>query len=385
MSFAAPFSDPNYRALYIHIPFCVKRCIYCDFPTEAVAYNDPLIDEYVGQLAQTIGTYALRGLLDEVETIYIGGGTPSFIGPARLAKLLGALDETGVIANNKEFTIEANPESLTDQVVAVMGKYHVNRVSVGAQSFIDDELKALSRPHDSGMAISALDKALAAFNNVSLDIMCGIPHQTMDSLIESLDTAVGLGVQHISVYPLSVEEGTGLAEAISSQAFVIADDDQQADFMLSAKAYLLKHGFEHYEIASYARRGYRSAHNQAYWKSLPYLGIGKGAVGMGLAHGSRFRYSDQGIIEQLDAKGQALEDLMLGMRLMDGVPFDAIDQVQGLLPSTWECFLELEELQLVRRSGGYCQLTDRGWLLGNEVFMRILSIGDDEDGRQPDG
>ena len=198
-----------YKALYIHIPFCVSRCGYCDFATAAMPCEDRRIDDYIEQLVLEIRKQAKAGELSAIETAYIGGGTPTHIGAARMSSLLYALSVSMDLAKEGfEFTVEANPESLDERLVQDMWALGVNRLSIGVQSFDDSLLRVLGRDHDAERARRAIGEAQRRFENVSIDLMCGLPGQSDELFEASLREAVSLGVKHVSVYPLAIEPHT---------------------------------------------------------------------------------------------------------------------------------------------------------------------------------
>jgi oxygen-independent coproporphyrinogen-3 oxidase len=353
----------------MHIPFCAKRCAYCDFNTEAVAFGDPTIDAHIEGLVALLQDAKQRGLTDEIKTIYLGGGTPSYIGAERLQRLFDAIDIPVL-----EFTVEANPDSVDSRFITVLKDSGVNRISLGVQSFSDQELVALGRIHNSTQAVQAIKSLVEAFENTSIDLISGIPEQTVKSLLANLQRAVSLEIPHISVYPLTLESDTELFEAVAQGKTSIASDDEQAELLEAAADYLEGQGYEHYEIASYAHLGYQSRHNRAYWTAQPYLGLGRGAVGMYQAAGSRYRYSEQGIIEELDPREQAAEDLMLRLRLLEGAPEALVEQTCQELPDALDCLQQLIDLKLLEQKNGFLRFTKHGWLLGNEVFRRIWGL-----------
>ncbi|MEE0345849.1 MAG: radical SAM protein, partial [Adlercreutzia sp.] len=204
----------HYKALYLHIPFCVRRCGYCDFTTSAVERDSPAIDEYVESLVMDIRRASREGKLGAIETVYLGGGTPSYIGMRRLSMLLYALSMSMHLEPEVECTMEANPESLTAPMVRDIWALGVNRLSIGVQSFDDEVLRILGRAHDAEAARAAVRAAQERFKNVSVDLMCGIPGQSAESFAESVREAVALGVNHVSVYPLTIEPHTPFDRAI---------------------------------------------------------------------------------------------------------------------------------------------------------------------------
>ena len=430
------------EALYLHIPFCVSRCAYCDFATNACA-DEQRMDAYVEALCLQLRRAAKAGLLGQVKTIYIGGGTPTHLGSRRLNTLVYTLSLSVNLENVVEFTCEANPESIDERMVADLFSLGVNRFSIGAQSFDDAVLAAYGRIHDA----AAIDAALAAVrtrtNNISLDLICGGPGQSMESWTQDLRHAIDADVPHISIYPLTLEDGTPLTRRVEAGECEVADEDTQTDMMLEAERMLTAAGFERYEVASYAKPGSPSHHNTAYWTGAEYLGLGAGASSMlspesaeqaidagifeidrekagwgmhkascaraGSASGASVRAqhcpsdcvptqpcdadfaririaassddiafaeslgSPRAEIELLSARESAVEDLMLGMRRSIGVAREQVLAVEGA-PAVFE---RLEALGLVREQGARFVPTQRGWLLGNEVYGAIWSLAGD--------
>ena len=443
------------EALYLHIPFCVSRCAYCDFATNACA-DEQRMDAYVEALCLQLRRAAKAGLLGQVKTIYIGGGTPTHLGSRRLNTLVYTLSLSVNLENVVEFTCEANPESIDERMVADLFSLGVNRFSIGAQSFDDAVLAAYGRIHDA----AAIDAALAAVrtrtNNISLDLICGGPGQSMESWTQDLRHAIDVDVPHVSIYPLTLEDGTPLTRRVEAGECEVADEDTQTDMMLEAERMLTAAGFERYEVASYAKPGSPSHHNTAYWTGAEYLGLGAGASSM-LSAETAERVIDAGLfdmpddgddrwmhkassaraesasgafvraqdcpsdcaighpitddpsdctptqpcdadftririaassddiafaeslgcpraeIELLSARESAVEDLMLGMRRSIGVAREQVLAVEGALA----VFERLEALGLVREQGARFVPTQRGWLLGNEVYGAIWSLAGD--------
>lgn len=274
---ARSVEDQEVQALYLHIPFCVKRCAYCDFTTSAISRDNPLISRYMDALILLLDRLADAGILRSVRTAYVGGGTPT-IAADGLTKLVGAIKQVcpGVV----ELSCEANPESLDNDLPARLRDAGATRISLGVQSFEDRELASLGRIHDAAQACRAARAVLTAGLDLSCDLMCGIPLQDRASFSRSLDKVISLGAQHVSVYPLMVEEGTPLMHACESGRIPWPDEDLQADLMLAAQERLARAGMSRYEVASYALAGHSCKHNQAYWNGTSYLGIGTGAASM---------------------------------------------------------------------------------------------------------
>ena len=363
-----------YRALYLHLPFCVSRCAYCDFATEALPAADARIDEYVEGLCLELRRAARAGDLGAIETVYLGGGTPSHVGMARLSMLLYTLSLSMRLEPDVECTMEANPESLTANMVRDVWALGVNRLSIGVQSFDDAVLRILGRAHDAEAARRAIAAAQERFDNVSVDLMCGIPGQSAESLAASVEEAVAHGVSHVSVYPLAIEEGTPFFRKVQAGEMERPSDEAAAEHMQLAAAVLASAGFERYEVASHARPGFACRHNIAYWTGVPYLGLGRAAVSMAQGDGRRVRSQDGEVVEELDARQMAAEDLMLGMRMTAGVSDARLAAATELLEKAPARLEELAALGLVVHEQARWRPTELGWLCGNELYGRLLDL-----------
>lgn len=369
----APMHDP-YRALYLHIPFCVKRCKYCDFATAAVPADDAHIDSYIEDLCLQIRRKAKEGELGSLETVYIGGGTPSHIGMSRLSMLLYALSLSMRLEPDVECSMEANPESLTGAMVRDIWALGVNRLSLGVQSFDDAVLSVLGRAHSAEAAKRAVATAHERFENVSVDLMCGIPGQSLDSFEASVQTAIELGVSHISVYPLTIEPHTPFDAMVLSGQLEEPDDDVEADHMQAAARILIQAGYERYEVASYAKPGYQCKHNIAYWTGVPYLGLGRSAASMTQNAMRRMRVQDGQVTDDLNAAEMLAEDMMLGMRMSRGISDELVARATQTLPNTREELERLAREGLVEHAENRWRPTDRGWLCGNELYGALFDL-----------
>ena len=396
-------------ALYLHVPFCVRKCAYCDFASWATARDDSLLAAYESALELQLRAFAAAGLVEGCQTAYVGGGTPTMLGRG-LGSLVACVRQAAPKVG--EVTCEANPDSLTDQVLDALAAAGATRVSIGVQSMSDAELAQLGRIHTAAQAEQRVRAAVAAGLDVSCDLMCAIPLQTDASWLRSLERVVALGVGHVSVYPLAIEEGTPLAARVGDDEAPRNSGDVQAARMEAAEAELASRGFHRYEVASYARPGKECHHNQAYWTGVPYLGLGTGASGMLTRQGyerlrtvcpqlpavpagvARVRLTVTSgraqiardprpealhvDLELMDARQAAAEDLMLGCRLATGVGPDLLAYAGGIMGG------DLEEAvrRVVARGLAACQRgrlvpTHQGWLLGNELYgeMWDLSLG----------
>lgn len=366
--------DP-YKSLYIHIPFCKSRCNYCDFCTRARDFDSPEIDEYVDQTIQKIRQYSKDNELSDVETIYIGGGTPTFIGNKRLSSLLYAISTSINLENIKEFSIEANPESVDKNLINDTWALGVNRISMGVQSFDDNILLMLGRAHNSNQAIDALSIIENRFDNFSVDLMCGIPGQTIANFKDSLQKAVDYKIPHISIYPLSIEPNTVFYKWAAQNRIDNVDNDAQADHMELASKILERAGYSHYEVASYALKGFECKHNLSYWQSKPYIGIGDSATTMTQNSERRMRVTDEHVEDDLNAKQMLAEDMMLSMRTKYGCRQSMIDKANNLIDGVSDEFDNLEYLGLVKKENDSYIPTKKGWLCGNDLYSKLLELG----------
>ena len=369
-------------ALYVHIPFCLARCAYCDFNTYAGL--ERLMPDYAAALRTEIRA-APRG---ELRTLYFGGGTPSIL-PLDLWEAIWAeLRAAFSVPPQAEVTLEANPGTVTRPYLRRLRELGVNRLSLGVQSAHDDELRFLGRIHTWAEAVQGVEQARAAgFDNLSLDFIYGLPHQSLRRWEETLRAALALEVEHLSLYALTVEEGTPLAGWIAAGRVAPPDDDLAAEMYELAEGMLGGAGFEHYEISNWAKPGRRCRHNLVYWRSEPWLGLGAGATSWWggrrwsnvrhpaeyaarIARGEPLAVEAEEIGERL-AMGEAM---MMGLRLGDGVSEAwfrrrfgrGLEEVFGSKLSL------LQEQGLLVWDGRTARLTPRGRLLGNRVFGRFL-------------
>ncbi len=320
------------RGLYIHFPFCVKKCGYCDF--YSLPGHRELIAPYVDAVIREAGAY--RGLA--FQTLYLGGGTPSLLGGEQLRRLVSGTAKSLDISRLLEATIEVNPESATGELLEGARASGIDRVSFGVQSLNDAELSRVGRAHDAAQAREALKLAVRlGFKRISADLIVGLPGQSEDTLLRSVATLVGLGVEHLSLYCLALEEGTPLAQAPPAD---LADDDRQAALFEAASDYLARSGFSHYEISNFAVRGGECRHNLNYWRGGEYLGLGAAAASHLRGRRCRNRADAQAYIsnpasqveqvEDLPTRRKAAEEAMLRLRLLEeGMDFAELAQKFG--------------------------------------------------------
>ncbi|MHB8761704.1 MAG: radical SAM family heme chaperone HemW [Coriobacteriia bacterium] len=379
------------RHLYVHVPLCRSRCAYCGFYSAATCSSPiPEQDVALGLIRQAEAWLRRDLPAAALDTLYIGGGTPTVLGGG-LPLLVASVARSFGLAEDAEVTVEANPDSLDARLVRMLPPAGVTRVSLGVQSFDDEELRALKRPHDAGQAKCCAGEVLSAGLELSVDLMCGIPGQTQESWERSLGCAIGLGCGHVSVYPLSLEEGTQLADQVEAGHVVLPTDEEVASMLEYAAVALASAGLARYEVASFAHSGRESRHNTAYWTGAEYLGVGPSAHGMlsirtaealGVAKATnrtaRVRYSVpadvcEGLesdppleLEHLRADEVLREDAMLGMRMAVGIT----DELAAMAGAT-DALSGLEGDELVVHAEGRWTMSPSGWLLGNEVFGRI--------------
>lgn len=341
-------------ALYVHVPFCAQKCRYCDFDSRSFASCElgAALDAYFEQLFARLDAFGKTGALDQIRTVYVGGGTPSLAGE-RLVELARRISAWCAPV---EFTCEANPESLTAELATALAKVGVTRVSLGVQTLDNTELTAIGRIHDADRAFAAIATVKNAGLDVSCDLMCGLPGQTASSWRRTLDGVLAAAPHHVSVYPLTLEEGTPLYRMACRDESLEPDEDFQAACMDVARERLGAAGYHPYEVASYALDGHECAHNIAYWTGRGYLGLGRSAAGMldaedfdrlaGLfpgvsSRGDAFRVrlvqrDDDATAfeaEYLPQREAAAEDLMLACRMTRGVASDLLIRVARVIPA----------------------------------------------------
>ncbi len=362
--------------LYIHIPFCVRKCGYCDF--YSVPADDALMDAYLAAVCRDLEQWSRTLGGRQADTLYLGGGTPILFGADRLCRLLEQCASLFGLAD-AEITLEANPNHTDYDTLCALRRAGYNRISFGVQSAVDTELCALTRSHTAAQAGDAIVWARkAGFTNISADLMLGIAHQTTESLTESVRFLAGLDVDHISAYLLKVEEGTPFFAA--RQSLDLPDEDLTAALYLHGVERLAQYGYAQYEISNFARDGMVCRHNLLYWDSRQYLGLGPAAHSF--LDGKRLAYPNDlhgyllgGQAKQIDEGGDMDEYLMLRLRLSDGLVFS---DARARYPAG------LDEAALTKRAQpllrqGLCiadatgiRLTPRGFLFSNHCIAELL-------------
>ncbi|MQF82893.1 radical SAM family heme chaperone HemW [SAR202 cluster bacterium AD-802-E10_MRT_200m] len=397
----------NGIGLYIHIPFCSTKCWYCDFNTYSGIQH--ILPEYLLALTKEIETWGKLLNSPIVNTVFIGGGTPSLLNPQQIRGLMTSVESGFSLKKDAEITAETNPDDITYDLLDGFINSGVNRLSMGVQSLDNSLLKDLGRRHNAETARRAFRcMREKGFSNVSLDLMYGLPNQTLGQWQETLNDVIEMKPDHISAYCLTLEDGTALKRWVEDEKISNPDSDLAADMYLYASEVLAKNEYSGYEISNWARLGYESTHNLAYWLNKPYLGVGPGSH----SYLGSYRFSSETSparyinkvgswdvsarvtsgrfeldqIPQIDASeviGFALETaetVVMGLRLAEGVRLDRFKFRFGvdLLEIYGEVFHEVENYDLIEQIGHGSDtrivLTPHGKLLGNEVFWRIIDF-----------
>ncbi|MBR6568501.1 MAG: radical SAM family heme chaperone HemW [Clostridia bacterium] len=360
--------------IYIHIPFCKTKCPYCDFYSFKGEENQK--DSYLEAVLLCLEGYSDRKL--KVDTVYFGGGTPSVFGGERIERIISYIREGFDLQDNAEITVECNPSSTDEAFVRQVKKAGVNRASMGMQSAVDRERKSLGRPsgkEDIKRAVSLFKKE--GIDNISLDLMLGVPYQNMESLDESIDFVLSLGVKHISAYMLKIEKGTPFER--DEKKLPIPDEDTVADMYLHVSQRLGREGFVHYEISNFALEGFHSRHNTKYWQCEDYIGIGPSAHSC--YKGKRFYYTRSfddfisGKEPVYDGEGAGEEEyIMLALRLKEGLDGEKFRERYGraLDKSIFKKAERYEKRGLLKIEGERIYLTAEGFLLSNSIISDLI-------------
>lgn len=365
----------NPIGIYLHVPFCESKCAYCDFYSYRA--DVAVYDKFTDTLCEHLKLAGER-INRSVDTIYLGGGTPSLLGGNRISRIIKAIKDAFIL-KNAEITVECNPADILKNDFELMADAGVNRISIGLQSAIDSELKNLSRRHTADDVIRTINDArLAGITNISVDLMLGIPNQTIDTLKQSIDFALSQNPNHISCYILKIEPDTPFGK-VNISSLSLPDEDTVSDMYLYLSDYLKLNGFEHYEISNFAKKGFRAHHNVKYWNCEEYLGLGPAAYSY--LNGRRFHFS-RDINEYLNSPtvqydedgGDFSEYAMLRLRLSDGLDFNTVSKLFGAnksLELKQKAFL-LKNSELLSLTDNNVSLTSKGFLLSNSVIEKLI-------------
>lgn len=363
----------NKLGIYVHVPFCAAKCAYCDFYSLAGQLSQA--DAYVARLCADITQTAPQCAEYTVDTVYFGGGTPSLLGGKRLAHILHTIFSAFSVQPDAEITVEANPDSMTEEFLTRTREAGANRLSMGVQSAHDDELRAIGRIHTFAQAQDAVSRARrAGFQNLSVDLMYALPGQTAESLAQSIDALLAWNPEHLSCYGLTLEPHTPMGRTNP----VLPDEDAQADLYLLLCEKMARAGFFHYEISNFARPGYESRHNSRYWKQQPYLGFGPGAhadfAGRRMENVrdlSAWLAGAAPVPEDADID-RAAEYIMLSLRTAAGWDAAYYAETFHQNPEPIERALSVLPEPYRIHTGSRWHLTDAGFLLSNPIILTAL-------------
>ncbi|ARD56856.1 radical SAM family heme chaperone HemW [Bacillus sp. FSL K6-0994] len=375
------------KAAYIHIPFCEHICHYCDF-NKFFIKTQP-VDEYLAALEKEMQHTIEQKGEQELKTIFIGGGTPTSLTVSQLDQLMNSIHSVLKPTKNLiEFAVEANPDELSLEKLHVLKAAGVNRLSFGVQTFEDDLLKKIGRVHQKKDVLTSFERARAVgFDNISLDLMFGLPHQEKHHVMNSLETAFSLGAEHYSVYSLIVEPKTVFYNLMQKGKLHLPPQEREAEMYELVMDEMERHGLKQYEISNYAKPGFESQHNLTYWSNEDYFGFGAGAHGyvdgirnvnagpvkhyLELIDQTGFPYKET---HQVTKAEQIEEEMFLGLRKIEGVKSADFQAKYGAAPEAlFSTVLEdLEEKGLIVKDDKGIRLTRKGKLLGNEVFQAFL-------------
>ncbi len=376
--------EDKHLGVYVHIPFCASKCGYCDFYSLAGCegrmgrYRDALVS-HIGEASATMAPYY-------IDTVYFGGGTPSYFGARRIAEIFNALKRAGKVLKSSEVTVECNPDSVRRRDLGILMDEGVNRISLGVQSASDDLLKIIGRRHNFAQAVKAVKNIRAeGFHNLSIDLIYGLPNQTKDDWAETLARILELEPEHISCYGLKLEEGTPMYREYKNSP-VIPTDDEQADMYLYMVETLSHYDYLQYEVSNFAKRGCESRHNMKYWSLEDYLGFGPGAHSC--IGNTRYSYVRdlEGYIrgisrgdsildeyEKLDELDRGAEYIMLGMRRSKGISAAEYRRIyRSDFAPVEELLKEYEKDGWTRQVGDRWRFTPTGFLLSNILIGSLL-------------
>jgi len=371
--------------VYLHIPFCKSRCSYCDFATDVYRTSDA-VEDYVEALCSEISGFAIaRENARSIDTVYFGGGTPSLLTPHQVGRILNVVQEKFSISEDPEITMEMNPATVTPASLKEYKRLGVDRASFGVQTFDDTELKRLARGHDAQDARDTFAMLRdAGFDNVSFDLIAGLPRQTLNDWERNLDEALTLGPEHLSLYLLEIHEGTPLAEQIKTNRQPAPDEDLAAEMYEMMVDKVPAAGFRQYEISNFAKPGFESRHNSKYWRLDPVFGFGVSAH----SYDGSQRYANDrdtaAYVKKIGDAGtaevtretidQASEFVFLGLRLIEGVDLEKYKNRfdRDLLSEHAHEIERINDAGLIEVFELRLRLTRRGMLFSNEVFQAFV-------------
>ena len=369
--------------IYLHIPFCKQACAYCNFHfTTSLRYKDDFVQALGKEIA--LEKDYLGG--QAVETVYFGGGTPSLLSIEDCQLLMDRIRQNFPVASNAEITLEANPDDITKEKLRGWKEAGINRLSMGVQSFFEEELKWMNRAHNAHQALNGLRLALSEFDNITMDLIYGSPLLTDEMWKQNVETATGLGIPHLSCYALTVEEKTPLFQLIQRHQTKNVDEEKQARQFLLLMQWLKEKGYEHYEVSNFAKQGWRSRHNSSYWKGEKYLGLGPSAHSYNgverrwnVANNNVYIKSiNEGLSKReseiLSSKERLNESIMISLRTREGLDLKRMAGEFGLTESRRmeQGLRKYVDQGLVRLHDGVVQLTDEGMLQADGIAADLF-------------
>lgn len=376
----------NRAGLYIHVPFCSSKCNYCDFNSYAGKLD--LAEEYFDCMKKEIELYRDEMQYNLIDTIFIGGGTPTCVDHSFIGEIIAACRSAYKVSDTCEITIESNPGTLDEEKLAAYKGYGINRLSTGLQAYQGNLLKYLGRQHSAQDFISGVEAAKnAGFININADVIFGIPGQTMEDWKETLNVLTEAGITHVSAYSLKIEEGTRFGDMLESGNLIQAEDELDREMYHYAIEFLNKNGFYQYELSNFSKEGYECKHNLTYWKCIDYLGLGAGAH----SYLQDIRFSNEYSIEdyisvlkrgekpveeryQVDFCEKMSEYMFLGLRLTKGISkTDFLDEFnQDIFIRYADVMDKLKKKRLIETAGEVVRLTPLGLDMANQVFVEFV-------------
>ncbi|MCX6379789.1 MAG: radical SAM family heme chaperone HemW [Armatimonadetes bacterium] len=380
-------------AIYVHIPFCTKHCAYCDFNTYVEKAQSEIVGDTVeaicADIRQTAKSLNAEQRSRSIGSVFFGGGTPTFLSGEQITHILKTIRSSFVVQNDAEISSEANPTSSDSEKFGQMREAGFNRLSVGVQAFQDPILIAMDRFHTANEAEHALQTArTAGFDNLNLDLMFGLPKQRLSDWEESLQRALALETEHLSLYALTLEAGTRFERLYAGGKLELPGEDAETEMYERAIEILTSAGYQHYEVSNFALEGYQCRHNRVYWENREYIGFGAGAVSY--LDGRRWkrerlpaqyiRKVREGLdlsveSETLEPEGTLGETMMLGLRLRDGISLSKVQARFGIEPLSYfaEPIADLERRGWLVRDEDTLKLSHAGLLLANEAVSAFLA------------
>lgn len=382
-----PDSD-NVRGIYIHFPFCIKKCSYCDFYSVTIR-SENLLDEYVDSLVNEIKLKSPKYKDSDIETVYLGGGTPSLLGARQFSLIINAITKNFNLAEDIEITVETNPVTINESKLKSYINAGLNRISLGVQSFSPHDLKILARSHDVKQVYETIDlMQKLGLENYNLDLIYGIPNQTVEKWLKNLEIAVSLAPSHISMYLLQLDPETPLGTKVINNKVVMLEDEIELTMYNEGINYLEANFFEHYEISNFSKPNYQCKHNMIYWKGKEYLGFGPGAVSfignLRCINKPQIvdyinclalkKFPPTEVLEEMNDKQLMEDNIILGLRLTEGIEVEDFNRKfnTNLLLEYKDPIEDGIAKNLLKIEKGFLKLTKMGYFLSNQVLCQFI-------------